>query len=74
MRLSSLKIIISILVTSLPITGCSNPIDENQSIDEYQKNINEVCDSLYLNFKEALLTEDPLEIEDLMIDDSMKED
>lgn len=68
MRLSSLKFIISILITSLSITGCSNPIDENQSIDEYQKNINEVCDSLYLNFKEALLTEDPLEIEDLMID------
>ena len=68
MRLSSLKFIISILVTSLSITGCSNPIDENQSIDEYQKNINEVCDSLYLNFKEALLTEDPLEIEDLMVD------
>lgn len=68
MRLSSLKFIISILITSLSITGCSNPIDENQSIDEYQKNINEVCDSLYLNFKEALLTEDPLEIEDLMVD------
>ena len=68
MRLSSLKFIISILITSLSITGCSNPIDENQSIDEYQKNINEVCDSLYLNFKEALLTEDPLEIEDLMSD------
>lgn len=68
MRLSSLKFIISILITSLSITGCSNPIDENQSIDEYQKNINEVCDSLYLNFEEALLTEDPLEIEDLMID------
>ena len=68
MRLSSLKIIISILVTSLSITGCSNPIDENQSIDEYQKNINEVCDSLSLNLEEALLTEDPSEIEDLMSD------
>ena len=68
MRLSSLKFIISILITSLSITGCSNPIDENQAIDEYQKNINEVCDSLYLNFEEALLTQDPLEIDDLMID------
>jgi hypothetical protein len=68
MRLPSLKFIISILITSLSITGCSNPIDENQSIDEYQKNINEVCDSLYLNLEEALLTEDPLEIEDLMSD------
>ena len=68
MRLSTLKIIISILVTSLSITGCSNPIDENQSIDEYQKNINEVCDSLSLNLEEALLTEDPSEIEDLMSD------
>lgn len=68
MRLSSLKFMISILITSLSITGCSNPIDENQSIDEYQKNINEVCDSLYLNLEEALLTEDPLEIEDLMSD------
>ena len=68
MRLSSLKFIISILITSLSITGCSNPIDEYQAIDEYQKNINEVCDSLYLNFEEALLTQDPLEIDDLMID------
>jgi hypothetical protein len=68
MRLSSLKFIISILIISLSITGCSNPIDYNQSIDEYQKNINEVCDSLYLNLEEALLTEDPLEIEDLMSD------
>ena len=68
MRLSSLKFIIRILITSLSITGCSNPIDYNQSIDEYQKNINEVCDSLYLNLEEALLTEDPLEIEDLMSD------
>ena len=68
MRLSSLKFIISILITSLSITGCSNPIDENQSIDEYQKNINEVCDSLSLNLEEALLIEDPSEIEDLMSD------
>jgi hypothetical protein len=68
MRLSNLKFIISILITSLSITGCSNPIDENQAINEYQKNINEVCDSLYLNFEEALLTQDPLEIEDLMSD------
>ena len=68
MRLSSLKFIISILITSLSITGCSNPIDEYRAIDEYQKNINEVCDSLYLNFEEALLTQDPLEIDDLMID------
>jgi hypothetical protein len=68
MRLSSLKFIIRILITSLSITGCSNPIDYNQSIDEYQKNINEVCDSLYLNLEEALLTVDPLEIEDLMSD------
>ena len=68
MRLSSLKFIISILVTSLSITGCSNPIDENQSIDEYQKNINEVCDSLSLNLEEALIIEDPYEIEDLMSD------
>jgi hypothetical protein len=68
MRLSSLKFIISILVTSLSITGCSNPIEENQSIDEYQKNINEVCDSLSLNLEEALINEDPYEIEVLFSD------
>ena len=62
MRLYNSKFIINILITSILITGCSNPIDE------YQKNINDACDSLSLNLEEALLTEDPLEIEDLMSD------
>ena len=62
MRLYSSKFIISILITSILITGCSNPIDE------YQKNINDACDSLSLNLEEALLIKDPLEIESLRSD------
>jgi PBP1b-binding outer membrane lipoprotein LpoB len=62
MRTSKLKFIISILIFSLLIAGCSNPIDE------YQKNINNACDSLSYNLEEALLIEDPSEIESLAID------
>jgi PBP1b-binding outer membrane lipoprotein LpoB len=62
MRLYSSKFIISILITSILITGCSNPIDE------YQKNINDACDSLSLNLEEALLIKDPLETESLRSD------
>ena len=62
MRLYNSKFIINILITSILITGCSNPIDE------YQKNINDACDSLSLNLEEALLIKDPLEIESLRSD------
>lgn len=68
MRPSSLKFIISILFTSLLITGCSNPIDEYQTIDEYQENINNACDSLSLNLEEAILNKDPVEIDSLRSD------
>jgi hypothetical protein len=62
MRLSSLKFIVSILITSLLITGCSNPIDE------YQENINNACDSLSLNLEEAILDKDPVAIDSLRSD------
>ena len=62
MKLFKLKSTTGLLVTSLLISGCSN------SVDEYQKDITNACDSLSLNLEEALLIKSPSDIESLRSD------